>query len=311
MKKTGRYLFLGIVLLLAFFVVAGCGGAQQAGTDAKKPAAEAPQKVVSLVEQVKASGHYGFFKEMAEGKGGESYPPARADACIECHSAVKILDDHNAKFTDFKPGGKYAGKLEGITCRVCHEMGGDKMFSLRQEGWESCGVCHTAEGIKEGKEVHHPQVEMIKGIQGIGVADKPSRKMAQGNFACFDCHMTNNRKHDFKAPTAAEIVADEKCSGCHTDAAKMEANMTAQKDKVKAQLDQLQPRLEAAKKALEEAKAAKKDVAAAEKALGVATTDITYVVADKSFGIHNAPYTDDLLKVGTAKLEEAETLLKK
>lgn len=308
MRKTGKFLFLAVLLLPAFFVIAGCGGAQQATTkETNKPAAEPKAKTVSLVEQVEASGHYGFFKEMAENK---KYPPQRADACIECHSAVKILDDHNAKFADFQPGGKYAGKLEGITCRVCHEMGGDKMFALRNEGLDSCGVCHTAEGIKEGNEVHHPQIEMIKGIQGIGVADKPSRKMDQ-KFACFDCHFTNQVKHDFKAPTAEQIVANEKCSGCHTDAAKMEAKMKEQKDKVKAQLDQLKLRLEAAKKALAEAEAAKKDVAAAKKALGVATTDITYVDADKSMGIHNPAYTDELLKVGAAKLEEAEALLKK
>jgi len=86
--------------------------------------------------------------------------------------------------------------------------------------------------------------------------------------------------------------------------------MKAQKDKVKDQLDQLLPRLEAAKKAVEEAKAANKDIAAAEKALGVAITDITYVEADKSMGIHNPDYTDALLKTGAAKLDEFDAAMK-
>lgn len=309
MKKIGKFLFLISMFLVLAIALAGCGGSGGEKPTAVEPKApEAPKvvKAVSLVEQVKASGHYGFFKEMADGK---KYPPARADACIGCHSAVKMLDDPNAKFADFQAGGKYAGKMEGITCRVCHELGGDKMISLRTEGLQSCGKCHTAEGIKEGKEVHHPQIEMIQGIQGVGVQDKPSRKMVQ-KFACYDCHFTNQTDHDFKAPTAAEIVANEKCSGCHTDAAAMESKLKAQKDKVKGQLDQLATRLEAAKKAVEAAKTAKKDVAAAEKVLGGAITNITYVQADKSMGVHNVDYVDELLKVGTAKLDEFDTLIK-
>ena len=306
MKSYHRYFVLITVLMMAIIVMAGCGGSTEKPVEGEQqPETEAP-KVVSLVEQVKASGHYGFFKEMADN--GE-YPPERADACIECHSAVKIVDDHEAKFADFQPGGKYEGETEGISCRVCHEMGGEEMFTLRNEGLESCGVCHTAEGIEEGKEVHHSQLEMVKGIEGIGVDDKPSRKMEQ-DFACFDCHFTNQLDHDFKSPTAAEIAANEKCSGCHADAAKLEADMKAQVDKVKAKIEELKPRLESAQKALEDAKTAGKDVTDAEKALGPAITDLTYVEADASFGIHNPEYADSLLKVTAEKLDEFDSLMK-
>lgn len=102
MKKSGKFLVLAALLVLALVVAAGCSGSQPATTETKKP--EAP-KIVSLVEQVKASGHNGFFKEMAE---GNKYPPARADACIECHSAVKRLDDHNAHESSKRQGERSA-----------------------------------------------------------------------------------------------------------------------------------------------------------------------------------------------------------
>lgn len=302
MRNWSKIMVLSILMASLLVTITGCGSALRERNNKKPPP---KTKAVPLAEQVKATGHYRFFKDMIE---QEKYPPERADSCIKCHSAVRIMDDPKAKFTDFQPGGKYEKALEGITCRVCHVMGGDNMFSLRTKGLDSCGECHTAEGITAGEEVHHPQLEMLKGVEGIGVEDKPSRKMNQ-KFTCYECHFTNQLDHDFKALTATGIASNERCSGCHNNSEKMEEQLKNLQNGIKARLETLKTRLEEAQNAVRKAKESGEDVTEAEKALGAALTNITFVDADKSLGIHNPEYSDSLLQAGAERLEEVGTLL--
>lgn len=336
MKNRKLFFFVALMVMAAFLVV-GCSSGSESEkkttttTEEKK---EAAVETKSIVEQVKESWHYKFFPEMiAKGPDikkpdGEHYN----DNCMKCHSAVKILDDPNAKVDDFFPGGKYAGKDEGITCRVCHKFEGKEMVTLRYTGWDACGVCHTSSGGKLpalGGEVHHPQLQMIKGV-GIGeVPDMPSYKYKQGNFACYDCHITNAFKHDFMVPGVKvehngfarskvtmdyekfkEVFKQKKCEGCHSGNADQIAS------DLKKHQEEIGGKLEELKKVYDEL--SKKYAAAIEgktldqvtdpkaKAFMEGRTYFTYVEADASRGAHNYELAKALLEKAEAKFNAAK-----
>ena len=338
MKKLALLLSLILGLLLA---IVGCGTqpaptepAKQATTEpAKQTPAPAPApataKPVSLVEQVKNSGHAKLFPFMINQ--GPSVKNADTehygDGCIRCHSAVAIVDDKNAKLDDFFPGGKYAGQTEGISCRVCHVFSGKDLMTLRNKGWDVCGSCHvnSSGDPKVGSEVHHPQYQFIQGLAvGNDVPAMPSYKYAnmKDNFACQDCHITNSQKHDFMIPgvTAtysgkdkvkragttidynkfAEMFNQEKCKTCHADPKPVI-------DKVKQEQTEIGGKLEELKKTYDEwskkVAAMSPDQQKADqkvKAFQNGATFYTFVEADASKGAHNYPYAKALL----AKAEE-------
>ncbi|MDA8228971.1 MAG: hypothetical protein M0T74_14980 [Desulfitobacterium hafniense] len=180
MKNKKNLLLMFALFVMAALVVVGCSSTTPTATKdpatAPAPAKAESVKAVSLTDQVKNSGHAKIFPTMV-GKGPDVKKDDTehyGDGCIRCHSAVKMLDDKDAKLDDFFTGGKYAGKTEGISCRVCHTFEGKELMSLRNKGWESCGSCHvnSSGDPKPGTEVHHPQFQMIK---GVAIGDFPAK----------------------------------------------------------------------------------------------------------------------------------------
>jgi len=307
-------LFLVLLLVVLAVAAAGCGAAPETpaatGEGPQEPAPEqaaaAPSplfEVTPLTEQASAHGHWNFFAEQvaitASGEGHYN------DACIECHSAVKRLDDHEAVLADFMPGGKYENQQEGITCRVCHQFGGEIGFELRAEDRVAvCADCHSGEPV-DGKfnlntAVHHPQGEMFKGIGGYNADVTPAFKMETMGFACFDCHYTNNVDHDFSAPTAAEIAANPSCSSCHTSEEQIAGQMEEIAGQTAERLEAIKSRIEAGKAKYEGAPAD------AQEAYGIAVTNSSFVEADASMGIHNPAYVTKLLDAAEAGLDQFE-----
>ncbi len=323
--KSKKWLLIIATVLVAVLVLAGCSATPVKQDNAKSTTAPTG-KAKSLVEQVKETGHWKYFGlQVAKGPDGTK-AGHYGDNCISCHSAVKMIDDKDAKLADFFPGGKYEGKTEGITCRVCHKWDPKEGITLQKPGWAACADCHTA-GAKPalGSEVHHPQGEMIKGV-GVGeVADKPSFKFANmKDFACYDCHITNSQKHDFMVPGVtsvhdqkdwitrvetkvdytkmADMFKQEKCQACHSDPTKT-------LDKIKQQQAEIGKKLEELKKVYDEwsKKAASMDQNDPKlKAFKEGSTYYTYVEADSSKGVHNY----DLAKALLAKAEEKFATLK-
>lgn len=316
-----RFCLVFIVLLLVV-VLAGCGQSQekaQAEPEVKVgekeviKEVEVMPEVVPLTEQVKKSGHYSFFEKRLTSEG------YYADRCIECHSAVKRLDDHNAVIADFKEGGKYApdranGEIaEGITCRVCHVMDSENLFALREsDPVQACGTCHTGEGIELGHEVHHPQAEVFKGVAiGDLVSETPSGKY-EHDYSCFDCHFTNNLDHDFMPPKPEEIVVNKECSTCHKEGSDKDPGklIATIQESVKEELEPLSAWLSEAGKMVNPEEGESKLSEEAKNAYGNALTLITLVEADKSYGVHNPEYIELVLKAAKEQKTKFEELTK-
>ncbi len=308
-------------LLLALFCV-GCGQEQMQ----QKPIADgvsvnADVKIPKdLVQQANESGHAKFFRLMVAA-GPEGVKKAHySDDCIGCHSAVKMFDKPEATLKDFFPGGKYAGKVEGISCRVCHVLETEEGIVLRKKGWAVCGDCHTGGGRPElGSAVHHPQNEMIKGY-GVGeVPDIPSYKCFNMiDFTCYDCHMTNATKHDFLVPgvttthdgvtrTSAkmdyekfeQVFTQERCKSCHAIAEDTVQAVRKKREYISQKLEELKPLYDE----WSEKTGSMDPNDPRVKTFNEATTYFTYVEADSSKGAHN-------YELAKALLEKAEEKLK-
>ena len=318
-----RKLIKALILLsiMTIVTISGC---------AKVKPAEAPVDVLrtlpphtgSLIDQVRLSNHNKMFTTLIQEK--EASPSfAYSDECLKCHSEIAILSDKNAKMTDFFTGGKYANQKEGITCLVCHKMGGEKMVSLNNTGWQTCNGCHTNGTPTLGKVVKYPQKEMIEGI-GVGaVPSKPSYKWASMNdtFSCVDCHVTNGLKHDFMVPgvtatydelgvTRTGTVLDyeafkttfnqEKCITCHYDPTETIDKTKQHQEEITTKLNSLKPKFDSWN--LKVATMNPKDPNV--QLFNNAQTYYTYVTADASKGAHNFAFAKALLEQAEVEINK-------
>lgn len=327
-NKKGLFIVAALALVLVVVLI-GCGTAQTQTATTPTPAPETtkaqPVKVANIVEDVKNSGHYKFFPNWVK-KGQDAVKNEHyGDNCIGCHSAVKIVDDKDAKFADFLPGGKYAapGKDEGITCRVCHNFGGKEMISLKNPGWDACTKCHTGSGVTLGKAVHHPQKEMFEGPAVGPIPATPSFKYKnmKDSFSCVDCHVTNSTRHTFEVPGVTitydpssngtvrsatkmdwdvfkkEAFGQQKCQTCHS------TNVDQVIDNMKKLQEDVEKRMAALAKVNDEWA---KKVSTLDKndpkvkAFNEFTTYYSFVEADSSKGVHNPPYIKALLEQAEA-----------
>jgi len=330
LKKKGRkpmklkkLLLTALVTLTTVVVLSGCSSATPTTATVPSPQASAQvTKGSSIIDQVRQSQHFNMFPTLINEKEKDSSFDYD-DSCIGCHSETAILKDPKAKLTDFFKGGKYADQKEGITCLVCHNIGGDKMITLRNPGWGACTTCHTTGTVTLGKEVHHSQKEMIEGI-GVGaVASTPSYKWAamKDTFSCTDCHVTNGLKHDFMVPgvTAtydtlgatrtgtqmnytefATMFKQDKCITCHYDPSETVSLIQQDQGEISTKLASLKPKFDTWTKRV--AVLDPKDPRVAQ--FNNARTYYTYVTSDSSKGAHN-------FALAKALLEQAEIEINK
>jgi len=269
--------------------------------------------VTGLIDQVRQNQHFNTFSTLLNSKEDDSsfnYD----DSCIGCHSETAILKDPKAKLTDFFKGGKYADQKEGITCLVCHNMGREKMITLRNTGWGTCTTCHTSGGtVTLGKEVHHSQKEMIEGI-GVGtVPTKPSYKWAAMKIRFLVPIATSRLKHDFMIPgvTAtydslgttrtgtqmnyaefAKMFKQDKCITCYYDPAQTISKIQQREESISKKLDALKPQFDNWEKKIPSLDPNDLRIAQFKNA----RTYYMYVTSDSSKGAHNYALSKALLE---------------
>jgi len=323
-----KLISMPVLILLSIFLISGCGGSdentensQQGGSTqtVTAPVAKPPISAQDIVQQSQDSWHFKFFAANVA-RGPEGNQKAHySDSCIECHSAVKMFDDKDAKLADFYPGGKYADQVEGVSCRVCHDFTGFEGIKLRKEGWAVCGDCHTGEPVL-GKAVHHPQNEMIRGV-GVGdVSNIPSYKCYNMiDFTCYDCHVTNASKHDFMVPGVTvthdgaartgstmdytkfkEVFEQERCKSCHIIPEDIVESVRKKQETISKKLEELKPKYD---EWSEKSGTMPKDDPRL-KTFMEATTYYTYVEADSSKGAHNYELAKALLEKAEEKFSQ-------
>lgn len=318
--KLRTIVLTAAVILGTSLTLFGCNKATPTVVEPSKVEPSAQQtttqaiKAVSIIDQVRQSQHFKMFPTMVAEKENDAAFDYE-DTCIRCHSETAIVRDPNAKLTDFFAGGKYAKDREGITCLVCHNMGGDKMITLRNNGWESCATCHTSGTITLGNEVHHSQSQMIEGV-GVGdVPGKPSYKWAsmKDTFSCTDCHVTNGLKHDFMVPGVtttydalgttrlstqmnytdfAVLFKQDKCITCHFDPSNTITKIQQRQDEIAKKIEALKPKFESWQGKLKDAATSDPKLVQFNKA----RTYYTYVTSDASKGAHNYALAKALLE---------------
>ncbi|MCL4426621.1 MAG: ammonia-forming cytochrome c nitrite reductase subunit c552, partial [Firmicutes bacterium] len=263
-------------------------------------------------KELESMGHATFFAEQLEKN------PGYKDFCITCHSATAFLAKAKGqpvpKLTDFKTGALKDDRM-GITCVVCHDPHNLKEEAqLRKNPLDTCVQCHTANlaaGAKlaAGKDVHHPQKEMFLGVGGYGAPDTPHAKVV----TCADCHMkgldtegVTHVNHEFKPMVDETLqtkhgpVTVNACQQCHTRMSKddlkaYQATVEKSLGTVKALLDNLKAQIDVVR-----SNPAKADLV---KKYDEAYTNWSFVTNDKSKGIHNYKYANDLLQAAKQTLE--------
>lgn len=302
-----------LVSMIIIVTISGCAKAQTHETNSDTTRT-LPPHTGSIIDQVRLSNHNKMFAILIQEKELSS-SFQYSDECLKCHSEIAILYDKNAKVTDFMKGGKYADQREGITCLVCHKIGGEKMVSLLKTGWQTCNGCHTNGTPTLGKEVIYSQKEMIEGI-GVGdVPNKPSYKWASMNdtFSCVDCHVTDGQRHDFMVPGVSATYDDlgitrtgtsldyeefrttfnqEKCITCHYDPVDTIDKTKIHQAEITLKLNKLKPMFESWGKKVATLKPNDPNV----QIFNNARTYYSYVTADASKGAHNFALAKELLE---------------
>ncbi len=306
-----RQFVFGLMALI-MIMAAGCAGTKE-GPQERQKVTEAQVKAFQNQKQQKKVDIYIPIKEQyATSKHSESLETLRKyqgkiePRCYQCMSADYFLAPPESK-------PEAANVKLSITCAVCHELTAAE-FKLRLEPLETCTSCHNNGGeIVPGKAVHHPQKEMFLGYGAIGVPVTPDSKYRSG-LTCIECHMPNEA-HTFEGKTPAEAIKEHTesiCVMCHADQseeqfAKEVARMQRQ---IKQSCEQLEKGLNNAQKRIDELKRQGIDVAQAQTVYNIVYTNLSFIKADGSMGIHNFDYASKILDYTRKRSEELERMVK-
>lgn len=303
MVSRRRIFLITIAVLL---LTAGCTG--KANTDNARVKVSAAQVkefqnqktqnrvdiYIPIKEQYATSRHSQSLKDLLSRK-SEVKP-----ACFQCMSA-----DYNLAPPDQKPEPQNA-KLS-ITCAVCHVLTVSE-FKLRLSPLETCTSCHTnGSEIVPGAVVHHSQKEMFLGYGAIGVPRTPDTKYRSG-LTCIECHMPNEA-HTFQGKTPKEALQEHTesiCVMCHADQSEEEFAKEVDKmqSQIKTECDELEKGLALAREKIDQDNQKRIDTKVARQVYNVVFTNLSFITADKSMGIHNFEYTTKILKY--TKMRELE-----
>lgn len=223
---------------------------------------------------------------------------------------MKILSLNNQA----QESGHFPEQNSELSCVVCHISASNT--TLLSTSWSSCGACHSnpSKEIQVGKEVLHPQYDMIQGLPISTIPRTPSYKYAylKDTFSCTDCHVTTSEKHDFLVPGVTithdasnnsrvastinydkykDVFRQAKCAVCHPDPQNNVESTKIKQAEITKKLDQLRPiYLEWTKKLTTLAVDDPKVIAFKNGA-----TFFTFVENDGSKGAHNFNYSKLLL----------------
>lgn len=215
-------------------------------------------------------------------------------ACLSCHQEeVESYTDHvlihNTHITEHK-----------IECFECHTQIKHGLKRMVEEPALDCDECH--------RKRHSVPEQMYRGTGGKGVEDYPD-PMFEVNVVCEACH-----KYESDLTDAGDITfhvrtaSVQACADCHGEG--YDEMGREWQDETKAGISDIESLL---KRGQEHVRSLKGSVSAeslneAERLLARAESNYYFVVADKSFGIHNFMYTTNLLEKVREDLDECMSI---
>jgi len=260
----------------------------------------------------------------------------KSPACLPCH-VTGYQDPNGWKDPATTP------QLENIGCEDCHGAGslhagspsGGNITGM-PDAKKTCWSCHVSEykqidenpgpmtadqlkkaGLSSGP--HHPQTLELLGMLGYERPNQPSPHSLINN-TCVACHI-----NPVKDPTDGHVKHDAAfihgnpttCAGCHGDAGTL---MTNYQTEIKQKLIALGgesapgsgiPDSNAKGGLLAQYATAHSITATSDPndpaviAYKGARYNYNYIIADKSFGVHNPPYTEELITDANGLLSQA------
>jgi len=248
-----------------------------------------------------------------------------AEYCLRCHSTDYINQDNvfpedtvtleNAQFS--------------LTCVTCHDPHGASypVDQLQRESYELCADCHqgTDDGgrpVMVGGEIHHAMREMFEGVSFLGIGPTPSRHFSNESYGpiCASCHMVGTAQsanvgdigtHTFNIilPTQNAEGQPDSCTGCHNlehdDLAPEDLFFYVQitQEDTRERWQILTEDLAAINEAGDWDPEAEEKPNAQRLAERVHTL-LSFIRSDGSWGVHNARYTDQILREAEDLVDE-------
>jgi len=242
------------------------------------------------------------------------------DSCVPCHSADAYLASKKRTVL------KLSEARFGVTCSACHNPHKENAKTsdslLRDEPYAECTACHnaTSGGIKllqAGQAVHAPIQEMYEGTGAIGVEDRPSTHWAikENRPVCSSCHMPgistsadigDIATHNWKIvmPGRAEKDEPSSCSACHNpntpitqDALPLQQVIDKRQKEISDKIAALEARLKTiiGKNPTWFEPRLQAPTENAPDKFRAAFTNLSFVKADGSKGLHNYEYAQSIL----------------
>ncbi len=306
-----------VLLMFIAVITIVLGGCMQRETN---PDDKAPERAKVTEAQVrefqnnKQKSMVDIYIPIKEQYATSSHTESLPDLLESDHEAPECYQCHSAEYFLAPPGQKpdVASVKLSITCAVCHVLTQSE-FKLRYDPLETCTACHNAtKEIVAGEEVHHPQKEMFLGYGAIGVPVTPDSKYKSG-LTCIECHMPNEA-HTFKGKTPEEALEEHTesiCVMCHADQSEEEfaKEVAKMQQQIERDSEDLEKKLAEAKKKLDYRRTQGLQVGPAQEVYNVVYTNLSFVVADGSKGIHNFDYSTKILDYTQQKYRELENLL--
>ncbi len=307
-----RHLILGIVLVMTIFAILGCTGKADRPKERQKVTKAQVKAFQNQKQQKKVDIYIPIKEQYATSRHSESlktllgYQGKIEPRCYSCMSGDYFLAPPEAKPDPATI--KYS-----ITCAVCHELTTAE-FKLRLDPLETCTACHHNGGdIIPGKVVRHPQKEMFLGYGAIGVPITPDSKYRAG-LTCIECHMPNEA-HTFEGKTPAEAIKEHTesiCVMCHADQSEEEFAKEVDRiqNQIKKKCERLENELNLTRRRMDELNKSGIDTFVTQQVYDIIYTNLSYIKADGSMGIHNFEYASKILEYTEKRSEELVKLLK-
>ena len=223
----------------------------------------------------------------------KDYQPQEFQTRMTCASLCHFgIEKRTVPFNDIKFSHETHSLSKGLKCSSCHSPRENHGKTFMK----NCAECHHGKEVKKVNcgDCHIHIKRLIQGKGGIGVKERPSKKL--GVVECRDCHrgVANKKKDNFDA-------VKKRCIECHDQSyGEMVVRWKTASEEL---LKKLAPKLAKVKEEINRIDRRGGHTFVYRKLYGEA--EVNYNLAKNGNGVHNLEYVKELLELTDRKLDEA------